>query len=717
MSPFFIGLAHIKTEETKDIALWTLGPLGLYCLIPYHFHLLLMLFMAFGYSMLEVSSVESGKRRLILSVDTETPYVREHLSQSERIAKVTAILLGCSVTAGLFLSGGLWKTITRWMELHQLLFGQSAWKAYFFSLFLVFSVLVLRKAIRSCRKMKEACWLPEMVWFLLYSILFAASYPAVYSLASTALDIVTPFGDFFETAALAGLYFGGVAVGWLLIALLRSNKRRFAVVLAAVAILVAGVTVGFRFYVSRIDAFAGEISEVITAAAEAAVGKIYANERPSTLKKVIPEIVYTPARDGSFTVLENASVITAHDRDLRDLLNAGYEVAELSRNYVLYSNDLGVIEALQNQGYIFFKYYPFPMSTENESAVILKSGGYTLTAELERPAQKDAPHEPIGSIQITSFYGTRQVKTQLVYADDFDADGCCRIEIPFNAGNWEGMAYQFVPEEGIELRTQVLTLRETPTYLTQTTYDGRFLVVKESYFDLDGEPYYHSDGYAVTTKAYDRAGRLIEQAYFDGDYTPVRIKSGYASYTRDYNSQGKLGRETYYDENGILCLLKQGYASIERAYDRKGNVTDLRYLGETLQPVMTTMGYAEVKTVYNAKRQILEQSYYDETGASILLPDGYFLEIREYDVYGNLAVQRYFDTEEKPVITAMGYAEIRKEYNEAKKAVREEYYGVDGSPVALANGAASQTVEYGTDGKVSARHYFDLNGMEFTPEA
>ncbi len=267
MTPFFIGLAYIKTKEKKDIALWTLGPLGLYCLIPFHFHLLLMLFMAFGYSMLEVSPIESGKRKLVLTGDVETPSVLEHLSRPERIAKVAAIILGCCVTVGLFVSGSLWKTVTRWMELHQLFFGQSAWKAYFFSLFLIFAVLVLRKSVRGCTKKKEASWLPETGWFLLYSILFASAYPAAYSLASTVLDIATPFGDFFETAALAGLFFGGVAVGWLLIALLRSNKRRVAVVLAAVVLFIMCVTAGTRLLIAMINTSAGEISEVITEAA------------------------------------------------------------------------------------------------------------------------------------------------------------------------------------------------------------------------------------------------------------------------------------------------------------------------------------------------------------------------------------------------------------------------------------------------------------------
>ncbi len=424
-----------------------------------------------------------------------------------------------------------------------------------------------------------------------------------------------------------------------------------------------------------------------------------------------------PARDGAFAALENASVVTVHDRNLRDLFAAGFQVTELSPEYVLYSNDDAVIEQLQNAGYTFFKYYPFPMAADNESSVILKSGDYTLTAELQRVPETEAPHEPVGSILITSYYGTKQIKKQSVYADDFDTEGCVMIEVAFNAGNWEGMEYSYVPEEGIELLSESFSLAETPSYFTETTYDGRLLPIWETYRNLSGEPYYQPQGYAATSREYDRAGRLIRQSFYDGAGSPVIIKSGYASITQEYNRQGRLCGEAYYDEKGSLRLLDKGYAAYEREFDRKGNVIDQRYLGEDGKLIMLPDGYAEFRRVYNSKRQLLEERFYDENGMNILLPKGYWMEKREYDDVGNVSIQRYYDTVGQSVIIAMGYAEIHWEYNDNKKVIREEYYGVNGERIALSNGAASQTLEYGTDGKVFARHYYDLNGEEFIPEA
>jgi hypothetical protein len=718
MLPFFLGLAQIFSKNNKRVALWTLGPLGLYCVTVFHFHLLLMLFIAFGYSMLEIApSGSKGKRRLKLADEEIPPEPQGTLTASSRAVRIIAVLLGCVMAAALFFSGTVWQKLSDWMELHQLYLGQSSWKAYYFSLFLILAVLVIRQAFRLWTKREEGRWAAETIWFLVYSALYAAVYPIAFSAASTALENVLPFGDFTETTALAGLYFGGIAVGWLLLALLRKSKKGFAAGLAAAVVLVGGVVFGSRWYLSRFTVPADEIAPVIREASAAAEGKIYANERQTAMKRALPELACAPARDGAFAALENASVVTVHERNLRDLLAAGFQVTELSPDYVLYSNDNAVIEKLQSEGYTFSKYYPFPMAVDNEAAIILKSGNCTLTAELRKEPETEAPHEVVGNLLITSYYGTKRVKKQAVYADDFDAEGCAMIKVAFNAGKWEGMEYRFVPEEGFELLSETLTLAETPKYLTDVTYDGRFLPIREAYFKPTGEPHYLSQGYAATSREYDRAGRLIRQNYYDEEGAPVVIKSGYASFTRAYNRQGRLWKEAYYDENGELCLLEKGYASYEKEFDRKGNVLVQRYIGVDGRRILLPGGYAEFRSVYNRDRQLLERRYYDENGESILLPNGYWMEKREYDEAGNVSVQRYYDTDGQSVITAMGYAEVRKEYNEKKKVVREEYYGVSGERIALPNGAASVQIEYGTNGKESARHYFDLNGTEFTPES
>ncbi len=715
MAPFFIGLAQIFSKNCKRVALWALGPFGLYCVTVFHFHLLLMLFIAFGYSMLEIREAESGgKRRLALAEDAEAPAAREDLTVPERVGRITGIILGCAAAAALFLSAGFWKALSRWMTLRQLYLGQSAWKAYFFFLFLILAVLTLRHALRALGKKSEGPWLAETLWLAIYSALFAAAYPAVFSLASTALDVPTPFGDFFETAALAGLYFGGVAVGWLLLALWRRSRKVFAAGAAAVAVLAAGAAGGTFLYVSRLSVPAGEIASALREAFAAAEGKIYANEHQTAMKRAMPELAYAPARDGAFTALDKATVVAAHDRNLRDLFAAGFQVTELSPDYVLYSDDAAVIETLRGEGYTFYKYYPFAMDVDNEAAVILKKGYRTLTAELRKEPEADPPHTSVGSLLITSYYGTKQVKKKTVYADDFDGEGCAKVNITFNAGEWEGMEYRFVPNDGFLLSSETLTLRETPTYILEKTYDGRYLTVKGAYFKPSGEPYYTTRGYSMTTKDYDRAGRLIQQTYYDGDGSPVIIDSGYAAFTRVYDSQGRLKKEAYFDENGRLCLQAEGYAAIERDYDRRGNAIALRYLGEDDRPIMTPAGYAELRRIYNSKRQVVELRYYDETGKSILLADGYWMEKRDYDAAGNVSAQQYYNTEGQSIVTAMGYAEIRREFNDKKKVVREEYFGADGNPIALPNGAASVRIEYDTNGKESARHYFDLNGEEFT---
>ena len=712
--PFFLGLALFRSKTGRSAAFWTLGPLGLYCLTVFHFHLLLMLFMAFGYARLELVPGEEKGRKLRLAEEEDAPCSGEGLTGPERAGRLVFLLLGCAAAAALFLSGGFWQALSRRLAFYQLYLGQSAWKVYFAALFLILAALVIRFALRAWGDGRGGRWLPETVWFLLYTAVWAAAYPVLWSGAASVLDRANPFGDLFETGALALLYFGGVGAGWLLIRLYRRSKKRFAVGTAAAVLVLAGIGAGSFLLISRTDVQTAEIAPAVELAASA--GTVYPNELPAAAKRALPALTLSPARDGAFAAREKTSVLADHDRDLRDLIDAGFAVTELSPAYVLYTNDDAVMDRLRGEGYTFYRYYPYPRSPEQEAAAVLRSGSYTLTAQLEKEPEKDPPHVPVCTLRITAYYGKNRVAEQTVYADDFDPEGKCSVSLPFAAGDWEGMAYTAEPTGETALRGTTLTLRETPAYLTETTRDGRRLPIREAYLTLTGEPFTLDQGYAAVETSYDRAGRVLRQAYFGGDGLPVRTASGYAAFTRTYDRRGRLSREAYFDENGSLCLLPQGYAAFERIYSRNGTLRTLRYLDAGDRPAMTAMGYAAIEYGYNSRRQATELSYWDETGARVLLPQGYWMEQRVYDESGNAVVQRYFGTAGEPVMITKGYAELHREFNAARKPVTERYCGTDGQPIALANGTAELRIEYDAQGNEIARRRYDLEGNEILPD-
>ena len=721
MAPLLAWFKLIKSSDKKRIALWALGPFGLYCGTVIHFHLLMMLIMSFGYSLVEFTSKDGGNGRLVLSDSGESAEksdsVQAHtLTRGQRMASAAVTILACSTTAALFLSGGFWKAISQWMRLHQLYLGQSAWKAYFFFLFLLFAVLVVRKTICVSGQENRKLRIVEAVWFVVFSIAYYAVYPVTYSLASTGLDLSTPFGDFFETAALAVLYWGGIAIGWGLTALFHINKRFFAAGIAVVGVLVFGIAVGIMHYIPGIAVQTAGISADVKIVADAAKGKIYANNRQIAMKRALPELSFSSARDGAFSALTNVSVIAPYGKNLRDLIEAGFQVTALSSEYLLYSNDDAVIRELRSRGHSLYKYYPYPMSVDNSAAIILTKGNYTLSTDLQMTPRKDASHTPTGRIRITAYDGTQNVEERIIYADEFDEDGYCRIVLSFDAGNWEGMDYQVIPENGYPVQVKALSLTATPKFIVEITYDGRRQSVREDYYCISGEPYIHPAGYSAITSDYDRAGRLIRQSYFNGSNVPVCIKSGYASYTREYDVRGRLKKEAYFDEDGKPCLSIHGYASYEREFDSHGCLIALRYLGVDDKPIMTDMGYAETRCEFNHNRQLTVQQFFDENGFGIMLPEGYCIERREYDFAGNVIVQQYYDADRNPVITAFGYAEVRREYNAEERIISEAYYGTKGEPVALKSGVSFQKFEYGVDGKVAAQYSYGLNGEKLTDE-
>ena len=63
-------------------------------------------------------------------------------------------------------------------------------------------------------------------------------------------------------------------------------------------------------------------------------------------------------------------------------------------------------------------------------------------------------------------------------------------------------------------------------------------MIETAYFDEQGRPTRHKDGYARLTKQYDERGNQIEEAYFDEAGKPTRHKDGYAKWTTEVRRAG-----------------------------------------------------------------------------------------------------------------------------------------------------------------------------------
>lgn len=118
-------------------------------------------------------------------------------------------------------------------------------------------------------------------------------------------------------------------------------------------------------------------------------------------------------------------------------------------------------------------------------------------------------------------------------------------------------------------------------YVTKYDYNRFKQVVRESYYNIDGQPMKRLDtGYAAVLKRYDNKNRLFSEQYVDERGNPVTSSEGYASYVRRFDDQDRCIAEEYFDPDGNIVRNKNGFAGFTRAYSKEGAVREEIYIDE-----------------------------------------------------------------------------------------------------------------------------------------
>jgi len=118
-------------------------------------------------------------------------------------------------------------------------------------------------------------------------------------------------------------------------------------------------------------------------------------------------------------------------------------------------------------------------------------------------------------------------------------------------------------------------------YVTKYDYNRYKQVVRESYYNIDGQPMKRLDkGYAAVLKRYDDKNRLVSEQYVDERGNPVTSSEGYATYVRWFDDHDRCIAEEYFDANGNVVRNKDGFAGFTRTYGKKGTVREEIYFDE-----------------------------------------------------------------------------------------------------------------------------------------
>ena len=745
-----------KGFGNRKFALWAIGPFYLYVLVVFHYTYFMILLFAIGYALLEIKNSESKDKKISISVFPEEPIGSEGDTEGELLKNVKSILkksrwkepLGMMLIAVCLVIYGapLWNQVYRTIDLYQLSFGQSAVRTLFAVITFIVGVASIRWAMTGKSGTGEK--LIAVGYVAVINSLYIKVYPVIYSYADTITGIWLRNKDFIREALLLLFYFGLVILAlytfdswWKFI-----HEKKMAILLKPVALimLIASLITSGGFVIRhKLEEKLPDISsetEMLSEISKITKGNIYTDSLSVLFKQAVPDIKYTVAKGNGFRTQKNATILEPMGRELTALFNAGYQVAKLSDNYLVYSDDEDVTGKLSQEGYKFYRFYAFPrecdlqylaelndlkltkdgdletvvLEGKNHSLVkgigdTLEPGRYTVdfSLKIDQEDYKDAPEdELICKVIISHGEGKKPDQTLVVTKSEFDEVGQASIQAIISAGaRTEGYQYLVEAEDDDTIGVQGISVTQTPTQITVTGTNVYQRSTYEAHYDVEGNASYTKQGYSGIERRYDYYNNVAMTKYLDENDDPVLTTDGYAEIRYDYDEKQRIIEEAYFDEKGEPVASTSGIFRVQYGYDEAGNKNDYRYCDADGNLMNQANGVARTHYIFNDEGRWIRAEYYDTEGNPVLQKEGYAIVERDYDETGNVTEQRFCGLQNEPILYNERYHKYRDEFNEKKQCIKELYYGTDGEPILQSGGYYGYERSYDDAGNVIRNMY------------
>ncbi len=643
MLPFGIWLLYLFRRRDWRVACWGFGIFGAYVGIIFKYHLLLMFLIAFGYSLPDFRRVD-GRLRLSL---TDTTAQREEVPPlSRRYGKKLPVMAGIGIVAllnaALALFGEpVWSALHTFLRGHQFSIGLSPLRSFCLAIALLTNGIALRWALR-----KELSWV-RVALLLAWDAVYLLLYPLLFSGVNTLLAMADFWGELKECVALLALWLLPAACLLIVPNPKRWNRRGTALA-GSTAALIAACALGAGLYIGRgadaEDALVPELEALV----EHTDGAVYVNDLPLLYHRMVKGVGLPTTRESGFEVQDNVSIVFEDHVERRELMEYGFQVAQLADGHLVYTNDDAVVDYLKGRGTEVYRYYPFGtlvdlealaevnnLDVTEEGAVVVDGPEHSLmtgpddtlfkdaytayyTLHIEPAAYADmAPETQVCTVALTRRDGSSWLANQPVALSTFDANGDAVVAAPFIvSGIIDGVGYHLYGGTGFRVEVRSIEIRHTPSYVTLRDYNSHRDVIRERYFNLDGTPY-DMGGYSVLEQEFNMADRLIVQRFCDADGNPVLVRSGYAELRYTHNPQGSPDSESYMGTDGKPIMIAGGYASQHWEYDAYGNIAVTRYYDTEGNLVNNAGGYAVLVRKFDENRQVIEETHLDTEGNPI----------------------------------------------------------------------------------------------------
>ncbi|MBR1685151.1 MAG: hypothetical protein IJ708_08430, partial [Clostridia bacterium] len=215
---------------------------------------------------------------------------------------------------------------------------------------------------------------------------------------------------------------------------------------------------------------------------------------------------------------------------------------------------------------------------------------------------------------------------------------------------------------------------------SEIKYTGNKMI-STAYYAPDGSLAYNTRAkYALYERTYEK-GKYRKDAWYGADHEYIVGPSGYAYVEYEYPAAAAT-TYWYYNADGTPFWHKDGYCGKTVLLGARNREQEVTYYGAEKERVLCNKGYSRVETYYVRTGGILKQFYFDENDEPMIVEDlGYHMLVRTYNG-SKVATESYLDTNQKPTNCVYGYHKSSYGYKSRKrkdKAVEERYTDVNGN--------------------------------------
>lgn len=254
----------------------------------------------------------------------------------------------------------------------------------------------------------------------------------------------------------------------------------------------------------------------------------------------------------------------------------------------------------------------------------------------------------------------------------------------------------------------------TSIVYTDYEYDGYGRIIRNSVYDVDGQPAVDQTNVFCWEYIYNDQGCVIQMRCLDSEGNLSPDSNGVSQYHNEYTKEGFLKADYRLNGDGTAAYSKRlGIFQTQRQNDENGRMVGLAYYDADGSPMICDGGYASFTYKYDTQGRVVEVWYYDVEGKLTCAIDseneaGYTIEFLDedstikctyYDKAGNVAINKY------------GYAILVGKYNEQGLLVEQSYYDAKNNPVRAHDyNVASVVCGYDNLTHLISISYFDENG-------